>query len=121
MGGFRRYGQAVKRLLPPVMKASEQRVKQAIQAGTPVDSGFMRDNLVSTSDIAEVEDEYVVLWRAADFVGERNPKGKVIDTFYPPIVMLHQDPMTPAIEAERPILHAEVASVLQQAARTVAR
>lgn len=121
MGGFRRYGQAVRRLLPPVMQASEQRVKAQVKAGTPVDSGHMRDNLLSTSDIAEVEDQYAVFWRSQEFLGERNAKGKVITTFYPPIVLLHTDPMTPAIEAERPILHAEVVQMLEQAARTVAR
>lgn len=120
MGGFRRYAQAVRPLLPPVMQASEHRVFGAVFEATPDAegsrsthaTGHMQRSLRKTSEFVPVEREYAVFWDAQDF-----PPGE----FYPAEALLHLDPMSPAIEAERPILRNELARALQQAARTVAR
>jgi hypothetical protein len=61
--------------------------------------GTCNDSLHKTSEFVPVESECAVFWRAQDF-----PPGE----FYPAEVLLHTDPMTPAIETERPILRASL-------------
>lgn len=118
--GLLRYAAAFRRKIPAVMTRSYNRVKPAIQAGTRVKTGHMRDNLVGTADIAEIETDYFVGWRVQEFLGVVNPAGQIIQEFYPPIVIaLVQDPLTPAIEAERPILVADIAKAAVEAAREV--
>lgn len=119
--GLLRYAAAFQRKVPAVMAKSYDRVKGAIQAGTPVDTGHMRDNLVGTADIAEIENDYFLGWRPQEFLGVVNPAGRIIQQFYPPIVIaLIKDPLTPAIESERPVLANEVAKAAADAAREVA-
>lgn len=119
--GLLRYAAAVRRKIPAVMAKSYGRVKPAIQAGTPVKTGHMRDNLVGTADIAEIETDYFLGWRVQEFLGVVNPAGQIIQEFYPPLVVARVDPLTPAIEAERPILVAEIAKAAAEAAREVGR
>lgn len=119
--GLLRYAAAFRRKIPAVLTRSYNRVKPAIQAGTPVKTGHMRDNLVGTADVAEIETDYFLAWRPQEFLGVVNPAGQIIQEFYPPIVLARVDPLTPAIEAERPLLAAEVAKAAAEAAREVGR
>ena len=110
------YRQATLAGIPAIMRRSEQRLKEDVVAHTPVDTGHMRDNLLSTSDLAEVTTEYTVFWRSQEFVGEVNPRGKIIQGFYPATLILggpahaarYPHLLTQETEAERPKLLKEL-------------
>lgn len=105
-----------------IMQRSEQRVFEEAKAATPVDTGHMQANLLKTSDIAEVETSYQVFWRAQEFVGEVNPRGRLITEFYPAILIFggaerparYPTLLTAQLEAERPRLLKELRDHFQR-------
>lgn len=90
---------------------SGERVYQSALAATPVDTGKMADELKLIMNKTGLG--YSCGWHAEDFTGTR-PDGRPME-FYPPFVVFGtsklagNDPLTPALEADRPILAQEIA------------
>lgn len=105
---IRDYARRLRTALPRVLQASEDRLYRDAQAATPVQTGHARDMLRKASEFVPVEDRAAVFWQARDF-----PTGE----FYVVEMLLSgKDPLTPAAEAERPILPRELAAATRQAA-----
>lgn len=123
MGNFRQFGERFRKGLPAVLQASEQRDFTAIQADTPVKTGYMRDHLRKTSDAGEVTDRYEVFWDRRDFEGQVSRGGNLIEDFPPEEIILGlpdrpaEDMMTPNHQANAPELLRDLGNLMQQAAR----
>jgi hypothetical protein len=110
--GLQRYGEAKLAGIAPVMAASEQRVFEQARAHTPVDTGHMQEHLLRTSEIVPVTTDYQVFWRAQEFLGQVNPRGQIIQEFYPASLIFgdrfraakYPTLLTEELEAERPTL-----------------
>jgi hypothetical protein len=96
---------------------SGQRVEQQVQDTVARDTSYMADH--TRLEITHEGNGYRVGWRAPDFVGKTNPvSGRRITSFYPRFVvfgtrfMAGRDPLTPALEAERPRYRRSVARAL---------
>lgn len=135
-GGLVRFGQRYRREAVPVMRASQGRVHATASAGTPVGkTGRMRASLRQ-----EPTDDgfgYTVGWVATDFpsggkqytyrtstaVLASSAVPNVPAGFYPGFVVLGtrfmagRDPLSPALEVERPLLVRELVGAAHRAAR----
>lgn len=86
---------------------SAERAFVLVQELTPRDTNYMADH--TRLETTHEGLGYRIGWRARDFVGQTNPvTGRRMTTFYPRWVvygtrhMAGRDPLTPALQAERP-------------------
>lgn len=111
--------QRMQRAVKSVVKDSAELVKGQVQAATPVDTGFMQANV--RIKYTDKELSYLVGWFRDDFIGETNPDGKVITTFYPYYVVHGargipgNDPLSPALEGESRRLLADMKAAIENA------
>lgn len=95
------WGAGVRGRAARIMADSRERVREHGASLTPVRTGRMREHLRQTPTEGGLG--YVVGWVKEDFTAVAQP-------FYPALVVLGtrhmagRDPITPALEAERPVL-----------------
>ena len=115
-GGLVRFGQRYRREAARAMQASQGRVHTHAAALTPVRTGRMKSLL--REQPAEGGMGYVVGWTAEDFREHAQPPYfvyVVLGTRFQPA----NDPLTPALEAERPTLVRDLALAALRSARAV--
>lgn len=111
-----RSGEQRKQIKAEIARSSV-RVLAFAQTLTPVDTSFMVRHL--RREITQDGFTYAVGWHAEDFIGAINPVTlRPILSFYPTFVvfgtrhMAGRDPLTPALERERPVLRRNLAAIL---------
>lgn len=100
------------------MGRSSVRVFAEAQSLTPRDTGFMQAKL--RRNLTRNGFNYVVGWYAADFIGAINPRTLRPITYFYPLAVVYgsrfmggRDPLTPALEKERPIMRANIVAILE--------
>ncbi len=96
---------------------SAERAFVRVQELVPRDTNYMADH--TRIRLTDEGLGYLIGWYTKDFVGQTNPvTGQQISTFYPRYVvygtsqMAGRDPLTPALQAERPNYRRAIARAL---------
>ena len=106
-----------KQKIQALTERSAERAFVRVQELEPRDTNYMADH--TRIEMREEGLAYLIGWRRGDFVGQTNPAtGQEITAFYPVFVtygtryMAGRDALTPALQAERPILRRAIARAL---------